>query len=86
MWTCKDCRFWEPSGRTSWTYSSLEVSQEKPLGYCHAHPPTVIPFATEFGSKGWMRFPETAQDNWCGEFNGTGEVRNRQTVEKGKDQ
>lgn len=51
---CSDCLFYEAFG-------------ERNTGFCHRYPPVPVPDPEEDGVPFWF-FPETNEDQWCGEY------------------
>ena len=52
---CKDCTFWNP------------LQQDK-LGQCRRHAPQLVAFEVDDQVKFQSKFPVTAGEDWCGDF------------------
>ncbi|MGJ3243784.1 MAG: hypothetical protein ACFE0O_12650 [Opitutales bacterium] len=53
--TCASCRYWNPSATAD-------------EGECRRHPPQAISFKVGESVKFETRFPATASEDWCGEY------------------
>jgi len=51
---CKDCTFWNP--------------QSAKQGECRRHAPQMVAFEVDDEVKFQAKFPATAAEDWCGDF------------------